>query len=477
MLLPYSLKLAAALLLVAPFAWANTVLMVAPAWNTGAALAALLTIVPDALWRRLPRLTPLAARGLAFALLAGITLVTAAESIAAYPVLAGFLGLTLLALFGLALAYRRAAPAPELALAAAGLAAALLAATGVAGIMLRGLDAQAARAAEPPAPATATLDVTAASTSVPPTATPTPDPAITPSPAPTPAPALPVAGWGYLDYIRDTGEAPWNYLTGYAPRINSTVHAYMVDENGATIYDAIVTYNSAGMRTPDVPYEKPADVYRILIIGDSFVEAVQMPYDNTFYARLQDRLNGVTIDGKRVEVLAMGRTGWGTLQEYLYYVHEGYRFDADLVILSFYINDVADNYPTFFYPNINNTNFDFVFEGDSVRILDTNQQPLPPNPSRRLYNALHPALQASSLARLFVRLGDPPQPIVTPGGVLTRVHPQYYIYVAEPEVEGYPEAWARTERGLQLFAERVSSDGAQIAVMPIFLGKEQVYNV
>jgi lysophospholipase L1-like esterase len=373
------------------------------------------------------------------------------------------------------------------ALAGVGVVLAVLLANVAAGIILRGIESgqrtaviparpKAEAAAEPEPAATVSPDPTPPPL---PTATPlpTPDPAQTPLPSPTPEPSRPIAGFGYLEWLVDNGEAEWTHLTAYGPRVNSVAHAYMIDVNGNTVYDNIVEYNGKGYRGPEVVYEKPEDVYRILIIGDSFVEAIQVEYEKTFQAQLQEALSAHDRPGRRYEVVAMGRTGWGTVHETVYYQVEGHKYQADLVILMFYINDVADNFPSFFYPNINNTNFDFVFEENGIRILDTNEEPLPPNSARLLYNALPSFLQQRSLARLLVRLGDPPLPIQTPGGVMTRVHPQFYIYVNDPPVEGYDEGWERTADSLEILSEMVGADGAELAVVPVFIGSEMVTNV
>jgi lysophospholipase L1-like esterase len=297
------------------------------------------------------------------------------------------------------------------------------------------------------------------------------------SPTSTPEPTRPIAGFGYLEWLEDNGEAEWTHFTAYGPRVNSVAHASMYDADGNVVYDNLIEYNGKGYRGVEVAYEKPADVYRILIIGDSFVEAIQVPYEQTFQAQLQAKLSQHDTPERRYEVVAMGRTGWGTMHEVAYYQAEGYKYNADLVILMFYTNDVADNLPRVFYPNINNTNYDFVMNDGQVQIVDTNQQALPPNNGRLLFNALHWRLRETNLAQLFIRLTDPPIPIVTPGGVMTRVHPQFYIYVTEPEVEGYAEGWQRTADLLHLLSDDVQVDGAQLAVVPIFIGSEMVNNV
>src|SRR5438270_11979698 len=45
---------------------------------------------------------------------------------------------------------------------------------------------------------------------------------------------------------------------------------------------AFVTINSAGLRDREHTLPKPAHTYRIAIIGDSFAEALQVPFEQTF---------------------------------------------------------------------------------------------------------------------------------------------------------------------------------------------------
>ncbi len=475
-----------ALLLIVPFVWANGILSWSVLWSSITIGAALLSVGDRRFYRRLPLFPPEVWRlGLLGALLI-LPLVIEAERVRRYPGMALFFGLTLILLYGLSLVYSRPRAVQRLVGAVAGLIFSLILVELLSGVLLTRIETASRAPSIAPAPTVEpTFPPTPESTlsfQVAPTqsATPEPTPVVTLTQLPTPATPSLIAGLGYVDYLEDGGQAEWSQYTGYGARINSTFRTYMVDAQGKLVYDNTIRLNGKGMRGPEVAYDKPADVYRILIIGDSFVEAVQVPDEQTFAAQLSQALAGITpnVPGKtRFEVAAMGRMGWGTLQEYLYYQVEGAKFNPDLVILSFYINDVPDNRPAFFYPNINNTNYDFVFEGDSVRIVDTNLQPLPPNGARLLYNGLSPVFQGTNLARLMIRWFDPPPDVRPQDGVLDRVHPQWYIYVSDPPIPGFEEAWRRTAWGLTHFAQAVTKHGAKFAVMPIFIGTEQVLNV
>lgn len=474
------------LLLIVPFVWANGILSWSVLWSSIAITAALLSVGDRRLYRRLPLFPSEVWRLGLFGALLILSCVIEAERVQRFPGMALLGALTLILLYGLSLVYNRPRAIQRLVGVVVGLIFSLILVEILAGVLLNRIETTSRASRIAPSPTveptfSPTLELTLPSQIEPtPPAAPELTPAATLTQPPTPAAPSLIAGLGYVDYLEDGGQAEWSQYTGYGARINSTFRAYMVDAQGKLVYDNTIRLNGKGMRGPEIAYDKPADVYRILIIGDSFVEAVQVPDEQTFAAQLSQALVGIapTVPGKtRFEVAAMGRMGWGTLQEYLYYQVEGVKFNPDLVILSFYINDVPDNRPAFFYPNINNTNYDFIFEGDSVRIVDTNLQALPPNGARLLYHGLPPVFQGTNLARLLIRWFDPPPDVRPQDGVLDRVHPQWYIYVSDPPIPGFEEAWRRTAWGLTHFGQAVAKSGAKFAVMPIFIGAEQVLNV
>ena len=107
-----------------------------------------------------------------------------------------------------------------------------------------------------------------------------------------------------------------------------------------------VQINREGLRDVEHAYEKPPNVYRILLLGDSFVEAMHVPLEATLGRQLESRLNAMG-GGRRIEVIAAGVSSYGTAGELLYFRRDGKRYHPDLVLLAFYPgNDVKNNSPT-----------------------------------------------------------------------------------------------------------------------------------
>lgn len=104
----------------------------------------------------------------------------------------------------------------------------------------------------------------------------------------------------------------------------------------SSCYAVTVRINGWGFRGPAWSLTKPPGVTRIIVLGDSLTEALQVPYEDTFPARLERRLNQAG-NGRRFEVLNLGVSLYSTGQNYLNLVHHGLRFAPDLVLLGFSI--------------------------------------------------------------------------------------------------------------------------------------------
>jgi len=139
---------------------------------------------------------------------------------------------------------------------------------------------------------------------------------------------------------------------GYLRTIDLTIYDPYVGwrgiPNGRAYIDESHTFtqfNSEGFNDREHAKEKPAGTLRIAVLGDSMVEAAQVPLEKTFCSVLERDLTEAA-NGKRAEVFNFGRAGYGTAQELLTLRKWGWSYSPDVVILSFFSgNDLNDNSP------------------------------------------------------------------------------------------------------------------------------------
>lgn len=117
--------------------------------------------------------------------------------------------------------------------------------------------------------------------------------------------------------------------------------------------EALVETNALGFRDVEHALSKAPGTLRIVVLGDSFTEAVQVPLEQTWWRVMQSSLhNGVCAvsapDGRpvqaRVEVLNLAVSGYSTAQALLAWRNIGFRFEPDAVVLAFFLgNDLIEN--------------------------------------------------------------------------------------------------------------------------------------
>jgi len=118
-------------------------------------------------------------------------------------------------------------------------------------------------------------------------------------------------------------------------------------------------FNSHGFRDHERSYTKPKDTFRIIILGDSYVEGLQVALEDAFPALLEKKLNENS-GSLKFEVLNLGQAGFGTADEYMRYLNFGIKYQPDLVILAFLTgNDIRNNSKV-----LNNEGFAFYFRFD-----------------------------------------------------------------------------------------------------------------
>jgi lysophospholipase L1-like esterase len=143
---------------------------------------------------------------------------------------------------------------------------------------------------------------------------------------PRPLPPLPISSY-QLSENRVIG---YEYRPGYSPSDTP----YDWSHRGYAI-------NSAGFRDDEFDEAKPEGTIRIIALGDSTTAGNGvLDVDRTFTQLLEKRLNESRGDeDPRYEVFNMGVGGYHTMQEAETLRTKGMKYDPDLVLLTFCMND------------------------------------------------------------------------------------------------------------------------------------------
>lgn len=124
---------------------------------------------------------------------------------------------------------------------------------------------------------------------------------------------------------------------------------------------ALVIQNRYGQRGREYPFARNGKKTRILVIGDSFTEGVQVG-ESQLFTHLMEKNN------KKLEVLNAGVGAYSTVQEYLYLKNTGLKFKPDIVLYMFYNNDLFENCLSY-SPAMGPRPY-AVVEGNSTRVVE-----------------------------------------------------------------------------------------------------------
>ncbi|MFC1758846.1 hypothetical protein ACFL2H_08765 [Planctomycetota bacterium] len=102
-------------------------------------------------------------------------------------------------------------------------------------------------------------------------------------------------------------------------------------------------YNNLGYRDEDVLARRDGDSdIRVMLLGDSFLENLEVEYEHVFHKRLEDRLN--VNAPPHFHAVAIGSQGYSTAQELLAFRRFQETVSPNIVIAVFYTgNDFEDN--------------------------------------------------------------------------------------------------------------------------------------
>lgn len=251
----------------------------------------------------------------------------------------------------------------------------------------------------------------------------------------------------------------------------------------------LVEINEFGIRGPEMP-RGAAD---LLLIGDSFVEARQLPWEATIGPRLAVALRARSSSAR---VVSHGVRGWSPLLEWNWYLKVGRRLQPRTVMLFFFWNDLwvsgneAQTFQAVMRPDGRPDHFDVIVEPDWVwykhvrvlRLVEDVSQRVSLAALRRSLAAGQPRSDldvggARELARRMA--GDALLAPADVNAILTQpasaLSPRLQAVAGSEFWPGMRpvslwtdtqrKAAEETERELQLFAEDVSRDGGRLVVV------------
>ena len=106
-------------------------------------------------------------------------------------------------------------------------------------------------------------------------------------------------------------------------------------------FDTDIRINRAGLRDDEEVGPKGDNERRILLLGDSLVLAVQVPFERTFGELLEQRLNAAQ-PTHRYRVLNAGVQGYGPVEELLLFRSIARTLQPDLVVATLFVGNDAE---------------------------------------------------------------------------------------------------------------------------------------
>ncbi|HXV13953.1 MAG TPA: SGNH/GDSL hydrolase family protein, partial [Candidatus Krumholzibacteria bacterium] len=103
--------------------------------------------------------------------------------------------------------------------------------------------------------------------------------------------------------------------------------------------DVEVSVNERGFRGPVIPYPKPSGVARVVYLGDSVTFGYRVARWEDTYPFLLDALLD---DSLSVETVNLAVEGYSQWQQAILLADEGDRYQPDLVVIGFVLNDVTE---------------------------------------------------------------------------------------------------------------------------------------
>jgi hypothetical protein len=261
----------------------------------------------------------------------------------------------------------------------------------------------------------------------------------------------------FTHYVKSFRSAPFRQ---YDPLLGISLIPNKRTFHSRGCFQGEVVTNRWGFRDRERSLEKSPGEFRIALLGDSAVEAVQVKPEEVMNIRMEKLLQAKGYSNTKV--LAFAVEGIGTTQELLMYQKRVRQFHPDLVILLWIDNDVMNNSSTI-QPKVYGIHtwyapyYDLGPDGNLVF------RPVAGRPLDGFLSFLEShGLLVYYLERIWDRVGF--------GWAKWEGIPLQWGVYGDPLDPEWERAWLITEKVLAQLAATVENDGAKfvVAVLPNF---------
>jgi hypothetical protein len=234
-----------------------------------------------------------------------------------------------------------------------------------------------------------------------------------------------------------------------------------------------VSINSSGLLEREYPLEKPAGVRRVVVLADSFGGDFGVPFEALFTKVAEARANAGH-RAVRYEVINAGVSGYGTAQELVMLRSVGWSYEPDVVVLSFYMNDVGDNDDGYARrPRFSLEDGRLVSQAPVAGVAEIESLPATRflNAHSRLFRFVREKLVRGAATRALLARLDLINPTVLEADAAYRGWLAIFLRDGDPNAE---REWRLTKALIRQLRDEVMARGARFAVMIIPM-EGQVY--
>lgn len=135
------------------------------------------------------------------------------------------------------------------------------------------------------------------------------------------------------------------------------------------LYGVEVKINSKGLRDFEYSYLKPANIYRVLVLGDSITFGWGVPFEYTYPKYLEKMLNTGDTNVK-FQVINTGVGNYNTQSEVEFLKKEGLKYNPDMIVLGYFVNDAQTLKPSINF--FNKHSYLYVYLWSKINTLRAN---------------------------------------------------------------------------------------------------------